>query len=320
MPDLAPQSATAARLYAAARYHARAALDLAQAPWDAHKALDIATRAGSVVELLAKALLVHHDERLVTYRDAHQHLLDIVLHKAGKPAPSAFRPNKQTVDARVAVELVQRLGPDIDRHGRVAKNVLSARNDAVHMAVPRDRADLEVMITQMSDFANAILMALKLEVHDFWGGHTSAVRQRVDEHHAEVLLDARAAVAAAQRAYEDLRSSIGPEAWPAVLLALQQRVPQYTASELSAEVACPACTNPANISWSTEVEVDVDHGETIYYPYYVLDGLLCPVCSLHLNSDQVESLELEDMPDLGEIASAYEERESERLYELWQSQ
>jgi hypothetical protein len=314
MPDHAPQTATATRLYAAARYHAQTALDLAQAPADEHSALDVATRAGSVVELLAKTLLVHHDERLVAHRDAHHHLLDAVLHRAGKPKPSAFKPNRQTVDARVAVTLVQRLGPDIDRHGRAASLVLDARNDAVHMAIHRDPAALEVVLARMSDFADAVLAALELDPYEFWGEHTTSVRKRVHQHRAEVLLGARAAVAAARRKFEDLRDEIGPEAWAAVLPTLQQRGPQ-DAGDLDAELECPACTNVAHVTWSTEVEIDVYHGETIYYPYYVLDGLQCPVCTLRLDADQVDSLQLEHMPNIDEVAAADQERDLEHFYE-----
>lgn len=320
MTESTAPPATTARLYVAARYHARAALDLAQAPWDEHRALDIATRAGSVVELLAKTLLAQHDERLITQRDAHQHLLDAVLQRSGRPPTTAFKPSmKQTVDARVAVELVQRLGPDIERHGRAAKDiVLRARNDAVHMALPRDRSALEMVLTRMSDFADAVLTALDLETQDFWGSHTPAVRRRVDEHRAEVLLGARALMDTARRRYEDLRTGIGEEAWANVLRALQER--KQDVGELDAELACPACENTATVAWSSDVEIDVDHGEAIYYASYALEGLWCPVCSLHLGADQVESLQLENMPDVGEIAAAQEEMLSERAYELWQSQ
>lgn len=316
MTNQALQTTPSSRLYSAASYHARSALDLAKAPWHEHSALDIATHAGAVIEMLAKTLLLSHDHRLIAKNHAHHHLLDAVLRATGQPLPEFRGSGAATVDAAVAVELVQRLDLDISRHARSAiKVVLAARNDAVHMAIPRDPKALEAVLAAMSDFADSILKVLSLAPQAFWGTHTGAVRSRADAHHAEVLLSARDAIAAAKREYDQLHSTIGAESWDKVLAVLQQRGAQES-GDIDAGVTCPACGNGAGVTWSIEADAEPgDDGESVYSAYYVLEGLYCPACSLRLDADQVESLELKDMPDEHDIAQTAAERDFGSYYE-----
>jgi hypothetical protein len=105
------------RLYAAARYHAQTALELQDRPWSDHAALDVATHAGSVVELLSKALLLTQDERLIADPSTvHQHLMDAIVERpSGRAAEGKKSVRKQTVAASVAVKLVSPDTRGVDR-------------------------------------------------------------------------------------------------------------------------------------------------------------------------------------------------------------
>lgn len=294
------------RLYAAARYHARAALELQDQPWNEHAALDVANRAGATIELLSKALLLTHDERLIADPSTvHQHLMDAIVERPdGRASEGKKAVRKQTVAASVAVELVRRLDSSIDARADGAKKVIAARNDAVHLAVALHQRPLTDVVVAMTAFAGAVIDALNQSRADFWGTHAGDVAQRISDFEAETSVAAKAAVDAARRKYEGRQKSFSdPETWAKVLALLVARELPIT-SELKASVDCPACWHTATVGWDIEGEAEDDHGELTYYAYTILDGLWCPVCELQLDGEQLEALDLEDMPDVSDVMEA----------------
>jgi len=295
--DLA--AATCDRLFAAARYHAARAQALAAAGWNEHAALDAATCAGTVVELLSKAVLVRRDLRLIAKgEEVHHHLLDLIVganeQRPGRPA------SRGSIDAQVALALAGRLELRLGDHLAGVQKVLHARNEAVHMAVALpSQAALQTLVAQMAGFATSAVEALGHSSSEFWGEHAGAVSLGIAEQARTVRQRAIAEVAAAKLAYDRVLGALDETARTQVVSLLQPRAEH---DDLDAEVECPACGHVAQVLWSAEADGEWDHGEVVYSSYFLLTGLHCPVCGLRLDGEEVEALEL-DLPDPYDVAA-----------------
>lgn len=260
-------------------------------------------RAGAVVELLAKALLSACDERLIAKGDAvHDHLLDLALAARGKNAATSTRREArsvQTVDARVAVGLAARLDDEVSKHMNGAQAVLKARNDAVHLAIPKGPEALSDVVDEMSAFASAAVGALGYRTTDFWGDLADSVDLRARQRRRIMLERVMARIASARAAYEQVLGRIPHDARAAVIAILQERAEH---GALDAPVACPACGQEALVRWDADVDIEYDHGEVLYHSQFLLTGLHCPVCDLRLDGDEIEALKLE-LPDVDELAA-----------------
>lgn len=295
------------RLYSAARFHAHAAMSLADGDVSEHASLDLATRCGSVVELLAKAFLATCDVRLLSKSEAHHHLLDLLLQARGKtlPTPPAAASSKPTVDATVAVRLAARADQRLTDTTARADRILRARNSAVHMAIAPNVGQLSALLDDMAVVATSMIAVLSKSPADFWADHHPAALARVEQSTAEIRTAAERKVDKAKEALGRLHRQIGDEVWAGVLAALRQR-PART-GDLEDTMPCPACAEDAQVSWSAEVDGDWSDGEIVMYSYWALDGLACPVCGLELDGEELEALDLDDVPDPTEAAEAMSE-------------
>lgn len=303
---LSPAQDDANRLYDAARHHARAAFRGSLEPWTAHGAADAATHAGSMVELLAKAILTTRDPRLLAKGvSAQQHLLDLVLQARGEqpitPAAALVRP---TVDAGIAVDLVRRLDGRLAAVEGAARRVLSVRNTAVHMAIPPDEELLQTVVTSTVAFAKAAIAVLGHDPAAFWGEYAEGATGLVRAREQLVAAEAERLVEAARTGYLQFRRGLAVEAWEQVVSVLARRTP---GADLAATVRCPACEHEARVAWSAEVDFDYSDGESTVYGYWELEGLHCPVCALELDGEQLKALRLADMPDVNEVAANEQE-------------
>lgn len=297
--DSRPLDGESLRLFLAAQYHAWEAVRGAGQPWTAHAALDVAIRCGSAVELLAKALLFELDPRLVA-RSAHHHLLDLALEAQHQQPATPVQPGQSTIDATTAVQLVRRLDVSLAGPAREVHAVLEARNAAVHLALAPDEERLQALITAMAAFTGAVLGVLGQDLPNYWGPYAGATMDRIDARAARVKAEAERLVEAARGHYQQLRGGLAPDAWQRVLKVLYER---RATADLSAEVECPACAQDASVLWSAEAEVEYSDGEWNAVGYWALEGLRCPVCGLDLDGDELEALELADLPDVADLAA-----------------
>ena len=297
-----PAQDDANRLYATARHHAQAAFRGALEPWTAHGAVDVAAHAGSVVELLAKALLITRDPRLISKGASSQHhLLDLILQARGeRPITPVAAPIRPTVDASIAVDLVRRLDSRIAAVDGAARQALNVRNTAVHMAIPPDEELLQTVVTGTVAFADAAIAVLGHDPTDFWGEYAERATGRVRARERLVAAEAERLVEAARAGYMQFRRGLAPDAWEQVVSVLARRPPS---ADLTAELRCPACGHEASVLWSAEVDFDYSDGESVAYGHWALDGLHCPVCALELDGEQLEALQLPGMPDAHEVAA-----------------
>lgn len=277
------------RLYAAAQHHALRAQRLSAGVAGEHDRLDAAACAGGAVELLSKAVLVQRDPRLIARGEAvHHHLLDAIL------GLSRDRPTGSTVDAGLALGLAVRVDASLGEWATAARKVLEARNNAIHAALAPSAAALQELLAEMAGFVTAAAATLGHTSADFWGESSAAVDVAVAQHSVSTKARALEDVDMAKSAYERLVGRLDEAARTTIIGLLQGRA--STRDDLDAEVDCPACGNVAQVAWSAEADGEWDDGEVVYYGYFLLSGLQCPVCGLELDGEAVEALGL-DLPD-----------------------
>lgn len=299
------------RLCAAAQHHARDAMRLFSGEWAVHSSLDFAYRAGSVVELLSKMVLARRDERLLP-KAAHEYLLDQVL---GASARQARKQNGPTLDANVAAMLAGRVSVDIASHVVGAQQVLKVRNAAVHMAVPPDVSELRRTVTSMVVFVAAVLGAERIDERTFWGDHYDEAAGITRRHLAQVSSTAQDRVNKARQKHQQALASLPADAKDEVVKLLQARSGVGELADELAPFECPACGNEAQTMFDYDVDVEDDHGEPVYSSGYVLTGLACPVCDLRLDGEEVDALDLKDVPTSADVAEGVAERDFDDRYE-----
>jgi hypothetical protein len=301
------------RLYDAARFHAHASMSLGDADLGEHASLDLATRCGSVVELLAKTVLATHDLRLLTKNDAHHHLLDLALKARGRtPAVAVATSLKTSVDASVAVRLAARVDQRLTDTAARAERVLRARNAAVHMAVPPTAAQCSALLDDMAVVATSTVAVLGRTPADFWAHHLAAATARVARSTTKVRAIAEGKITKAEDAFRRLRAQVGDHAWGGVLTALRRRPARP--GDLVDSMPCPACSDDAQVNWTAEADGDWSDGEIVMYGYWALDGLSCPVCGLEMDGEELEALDLPDVPDPSDAAAMYDRPDDWREY------
>jgi len=142
------------RLYSAAAHHARAANDKVRSP-DRNLRMEAAIHAGASVELMAKAILVEVDPRLLfEERESHHVLIDMLVEAGVATAQQYARRGTRTLTATKAVQLAARLCEQVRPHAAAARQALEARNRAAH-AAELDEADLADEVIGGSDFVLA---------------------------------------------------------------------------------------------------------------------------------------------------------------------
>ncbi|MEN5073119.1 hypothetical protein ABE437_04825 [Isoptericola cucumis] len=312
---MAPPTATSLelcdRLLLAAQFHAREAVTLAGKDWTFTNALDVAYRSGAAVELLTKKLLAQRDMRLLA-RAAHEHLLDAV---SGGPVRAEHL--KTTLDAKVAVSLAAQAEAGIAVREKGARDVLLVRNAAVHLAAAPPESQVQIVVAEMVATVEAVLAVEAVSSSEFWGEQHDAAMKIVRRYAASVAVGARTAVNKARQVYRQTISGIPADSQESVVEVLQSRalVLTHRFADEMAGIVCPACGHEASAFYDFEVDVEDDHGEPIYHSGFLLAGLACPVCGLHLDGEEAEALDLDDLPSGAEIADAVGERDAEDRYE-----
>lgn len=282
------------RLYSAAQHHARKAQDLAQRD-DAHDRRDAALHAGCAIELIAKAVLVSFDSRLIApAQDLHHVLLDVVVEGRGA-TPTGPRPGTQrrkTIDAGLAVALTGRLHEELRAHEAAATTALAARNAAAHMAIC-DTEALREVLDGMAAYVEAALRVLRRTSQDFWGVLAAEMQERATARERTVKEAAELKVSEAADLYHRMVDGLDEERRASLLQTLSRREPDYGFSDDFWTLDCPACGyQDARLAWVADYDVERDSqgGYDAVSGGLALLGLQCPVCQLELDADEVNAL------------------------------
>lgn len=251
--------------------------------------MDAAYHAGGAVEMMAKAVVSHLDERLLADQDAGKHAFLELLAAHHERAAVTGRPGKiapKSILASTAVALAHRLSQECSKEQSKATRALTARNAASHMA-DLDDAKLADVVTGMAAYVSAGVEAFEREKPDFWGSVVwDSIRRDLGEVIREGRARAESKVAAAKAAHEHLADGLQPEKLAALVADLQAR-PVPTADDWW-QVQCPACKHDGWLLWGIDYEpVQVGPDEWDYAGGTALLGLICPVCGLDLTGDEV---------------------------------
>jgi len=289
----APDDETPAdNLYLASQFHARRAQELLDSK-DRFERMDAAYHAGAAVELMAKALVSQFDHRVLRDQDGGKHafLEAVASHRRRALAAGPKKPGNQSISARTAVGLAERLAPECADHRGKAERALAARNGAAHMAVV-DEASLADVVAGMAAYVSAGATSLRKEPSDFWGRvEWRRVMGTIAESRRQVAEMTIQKVSASKGRYERLVEGLEPEKVSELISMLTGR-PQPPADD-AWQVDCPACGHDAWLLWSADYEAVRGPDGWEYDGGMALDALQCPVCGLELEGDEVREADVD---------------------------
>lgn len=283
------------RLYWAAGHHTRSA-NQKQASDDKDVRMDAAVHIGAAVELMAKAVLVSVEPRLILgEHSTHDVLVDMLAENGSAVAHSLKKgksPAKTTVAARKAVDLAARLVPVMRTHRTGAGEALAIRNHAAH-AAELDDAKLPAHIAAGTAFIMAGVYYLSRDAEAFLGRELSQqVEQNTDDIATALRSNAEMKVAAARHKYQTLIEPLPSKARASVLSALQERFAD--AGDVQEPSTCPACENEGAAVSVVDFDVELDGpDEWREVPFLTFMGFECPYCGLFLDAMDCDAIGLD---------------------------
>ena len=284
------------RLYWAASHHVRAANDKVRSA-DRNLRLEAAVHAGAAVELMAKAILVHVDPRLLLDdREGHHVLIDLLVERGAVTAqPHGYR-SRRTVSATKAVTLAARVCEQVGPHIGAARQALDARNQAAHAAVINE-ARLPDQVTAGSDFVLAGVDSFARSPEAFLGADVAEqVEREVAERNAALSLAAQRKVKRAHDRYEGLVARLPEGEGDEVFTELGNRTPIH--GDHTERCDCPACGNAGWLIWDVEVDFEPEGPDEYTTNAYLLFlGFECFYCGLQLNHVESEAVGINPQGD-----------------------
>ncbi len=273
---------------------------------------------GVALELLAKAVLVHHAPGLLAGRPDVNSLLTLLGRADRAVVPTL---EISTIDARAALKAVKHLLPATPWLENQSQHALIVRNAALHLGLV-DLARLREAIAQQATIAAFWLNELEIEPAKYWSEQLETVTAIVDMAATATQRVVKAKIEAARVAYEKSYGHLDP-ATKEVLLAWAQARPIWS-SDHDEPATCPACGAEGWLSCSVErgeTEFDTDEdGTTAWtdrtaYP----DAFRCSVCKLELEGNELDGFSFPDAisldPEPADPADLYDyDEDGDALY------
>lgn len=266
--------------------------------------MDAAVHAGAAVELMAKAILVHVDPRLLfDDRDGHHVLIDLLVERGVASAqPHSYR-GKKTVGAAKAVVLSARVCEQVRPHVGAAQQALEARNDAAHAAAIDD-SRIADQVTAGIDFVLAGVDSIARDRAAFVGAEVAEqVEREVAQRNATLVSAAQRKVKRARERYEALTARLPGGGSAEVLTELANRTPH--AGDVTENYDCPACGNSGWLMWDVEIDSEYEGpGEYSNNAYLLFLGFECFFCSLQLNHVESDAIGINPRGDSAHVDDA----------------
>lgn len=282
------------RLYAAARHHLRSANQKVTSP-DWRVRLDAAVHAGASVELMAKAVLVSTDPRLI-FQAHHsaQGIANLLIERGTLTATPFELRSRRTIGAGEALDLLKRIEDGLRPHCAPAKKALDARNAAVHLA--EADAGLADAVTAGSDFVLAAVDRLGRDRSAFLGDPLAErVEREVAERRSVIARQAQQKVARA-RATFDAYLGLDEGIRDHFLTQVRERRPERP--DVTDPHDCPACGHRGWVYFDVDVDVDSDPDDVVAYLDFL--GFRCYFCGLHLDAEECDAIGLDPRGDPAE--------------------
>lgn len=275
------------RMYWASAHHTRAASDKVRST-DRNLRMEAAVHAGAAVELMAKAILVHVDPRLLfDEREGHHVLIDMLVRSGEATAEPHRYGRKRTLAAMQAVSLAARICDHVRPHVAAAREALEARNHAAHAAWV-DETKVADQVIAGSDFVLAGVESFARSRSAFLGAEVAVkVGQEVAERNAALSAVAKRKIQSAQLGYQDLVARLPNGRDDSVLVELGKRTPIH--GDHTERYPCPACANDGWLLWDVEVDFEYEGpDEYSTNAYLIFLGFECFYCGLQLNHVESE--------------------------------
>lgn len=278
-------------LLEAGRHHAQAAVRDFSDP-DGFVLLDAAIHVGGAIEMVAKAAIAREEPLLLAKPSGRGDLLDAFARLRETRLTPSPGWRLKSIDVTFAIELLDRIHPNLGSRSAAAKEALNARNDAAHMGIVVPD-ELEKAAAAMVTYINALLGQLGEDERSFWDQAYDQAAALEKDREERLKLRAEELIREARARFDHWLARLGPdpadiaEALAERELENQLRRPDFDDIDV---VSCPACTCNAMIPKEIDVEEDFDgDGHLLVWGFTKL-GLECPVCDLRLSAEEAQAL------------------------------
>ncbi|MBS3180040.1 MULTISPECIES: hypothetical protein [unclassified Pseudoclavibacter] len=283
------------RLYVYASAAARKALET-PSEVDILGAVQRASAIGEAFEWLTRSAIAKVHPALLAKHTANKASASLVA-LTGSATTTLPAAELRTVDMSVAVQTVQALYASMTLPAAAVDQVLSVRNAAAHMAMS-DADSTHAALVELTALAKILLDAVERSEGDFWGEENLDMVVGLREKRLERLEAAiQMKISAAQARYRELIGDLGAEETARIVALLNSRRGRFYVPPDEEDHAedCVACPGRAIVTY-LRVPADDDalvmrEGYVERPVWLVAEALVCPVCALELDDEELASLE-----------------------------
>ncbi len=270
---------------------------------------------GQAAELVVKSTLAGIDPTLLA-------------DKANTVTLYALAGNTRKLQGKVTtlgpVEAVRRLNecrPLTSPHVAEPKSLFDVRNDAIHMGLAPNDADLEEALTELVTLVDNVFKVREAlrQGHDlraFWSPkHIQIVQARQRARYERLLKNFQGLIKQAQANYARLTAGLTPDARNRLIAELVARTPDVDYEQTLRPHKCPACQNSLWVVYDVQRDIEVDDSDAPHsFGLFAkvrgdVRSASCPVCDLSLDQAAIVLTDIPFTIDLGEDEATTEEHE-----------
>ncbi len=243
--------------------------------------------AGTALEHLLKALLASLHGGLIAKSDDFNSLLHLSgLSKHASTKPSQMR----TITLQEALKRAAQIVPELANLNTGLGPLVAARNGVTHAALVQPEA-VEVMIVPFLRVCDLLLDAMQIDRREFWGDLIDLVDARVAESAELARISVLEKIAVARIEFKARVDSLADQREAFLQALVAGYAPKRYEQTL---VACPACSTPALVEGTIDVDWTPDWtfvgGEVYEVELYLVvtifpQRLECRACKLGLQGE-----------------------------------
>ena len=244
--------------------------------------------AGIALEHLSKALLSSLHGSLIA-RSAD---FDSLLHLSGLSRHASTKPSQmRTITLQESVKRAAQIVPELGNLSASLSPLIDARSGVAHAALAQPE-EVEALIVPFLRAGDLLLSGMGADRREYWGDLIDVVDARVNASTEKARISALEKMAVARSEFKQRVGDLADEAREALLHAIEAAyAPEKYEQTL---VPCPACSTPALIEGTIDVDWEADwefkDGEVYAvgaYPEVTIfpQTLDCRACGLRLRGE-----------------------------------